>query len=85
MSTTLLSAFYDIDFLCKVRGGEGREEDGQGGSPWSFQAWPSVLGFGGPLPSLTFWAWEKCRSLQCVLEPCGRGEGAGRKGRRESL
>lgn len=33
MSTTLLSAFYDIDFLCKVREGGRRGEGGPAGSP----------------------------------------------------
>lgn len=82
MSTTLLSAFYDIDFLCKVRGGS--KDRGRRASRKSLEF--SDLNFcslllGDPLPILTFWGREKSRSLQlcsCLVggekEP-GREEG----------
>lgn len=54
MSTTLLSAFYDIDFLCKVRG-----------EPFAVSDPPSGLGSWGNPPHPDFLgAGEKSRSLQ---------------------
>lgn len=88
MSTTLLSAFYDIDFLCKVRGGTRREEGGRAGSPSSFQTLPLFSAFGGPLPTLTFLGPgenpEVCRSCAGALW-AGRRSREGGKDKRERL
>lgn len=84
MSTTLLSAFYDIDFLCKVRGrGKegGREEERQEGSPSRFQAWPSALGFGSPFLALTFGFGKN----PGVCSVCSRALWAERRRREEGL
>lgn len=80
MSTTLMSAFYDIDFLCKVRGGARRKEGGQAGSPSRFQTLSSVLSFWGIPPHLDFLGSRKIPKFAVVMfVSCGRGEGAGRE------
>jgi len=79
MSTTLLSAFYDIDFLCKVREGTRREEGGQAGSPSSFQTLLLPSAFGAPLPTLTLGSGKV---LEFVVV-CVRALWAGRRSREE--
>lgn len=62
MSTTLLSAFYDIDFLCKVRGGAGREKGRRKRFEFpDFACRPRLL---EDLFHLDFSGWEKSWSLQ---------------------
>lgn len=63
MSTTLLSAFYDIDFLCKVRGGARREKAGKQEARGVFRLCFLPSTFRRPFSTLTFGVGKKSPSL----------------------
>lgn len=81
MSTTLLPSFYDLDFLCKVRGGSKERRRRASRKPFKFSDFtfcPRLLG--DPPSTLTFLVSRKIPKFAVVvLVPCGRGEGAGRE------
>lgn len=74
MSTTLLSAFYDIDFLCKVSWQRGRMANGL--EPLEFRDLATGPGWGGRDPSkltLRVEGSPGVSSAVCACD-CGRGE-----------
>lgn len=86
MSTTLLSAFYDIDFLCKVRGGPRREKADKQEALRVFRLCLLPSAFGGPLSTLTFGVEKNPRVCRgCCLCLVGGEKQGGRKGWRERL